>query len=219
MGKQNRVPKPKINRQSLIATPKVAIAANEKLVFSFEKFSLDPITISGEFNNHYEDLEHFSDVAAELLGKILPKISSHSYNEICVGGKEGETIHFHCIDEEHRGLVTKVFKNKGFPDKYIEQIMEGNSLFCFSAKLGHKHAARVVCQKIDSTLYLLFIDANHHMYFNKKYAKDSLFYEYCPIYSSGSCKYMPSDCFAVDYLDEKKIEDSMGFSYAPNKID
>lgn len=39
--------------------------------------------------------------------------------------------------------------------------------------------------------------------------------EDCPKYLEDDCSYMPNDCFAVSYLDEKKIAESFGYVFKP----
>ena len=93
-------------------------------------------------------------------------------------------------------------------------MLEGDDLFEFSALLGHNDPARIVCHKVENTLQLLFVDTNHHIYINEKYTKDSMFYDFCPMYLQGKCHYMPSECFAVSYLDENKIQETFGYNCA-----
>lgn len=186
-----------------------------RLIADFSKFRLSPICLRGEFNNHFKDQQHFCTVAAEFLGKILPKISSHTYSEICEGSQEGRILHFHAIDKSHQLIVQRILSEYGFPKTTIEQMTEGKDVFEFSAALGHTYAARVVCHKDENILYFLFLDTNHHIYINERYVNESLFYEECPAYNDKKCNYMPADCFAVGCLDEQKISDSFGYSASP----
>ena len=204
--------KPSTIRDKISDPPKLE---DLNLVIDFSSFKLDPICLSGKFNNHFKDTDHFASIASYFLKNILPKITSHSYKDICEGGVEGRELHFHTIDDSHKELVREVLEKYSFPDSKIEQMFEGNSIFEFSAILGHTYAARVICHKVDNILQLLFIDTNHHIYFNPKYTKESLFYENCPIYAQGSCNYMPFDCYAVSYLDEKKVAESFGYTTTP----
>ena len=185
------------------------------MIADFSKFKLSPICLRGEFNNHFKDQQHFCTVAAEFLGKILPKISSHTYSEICEGSQEGRILHFHAIDKSHQLIVQRILSEYGFPKTTIEQMTEGKDVFEFSAALGHTYAARVVCHKDENILYFLFLDTNHHIYINERYVNESLFYEECPAYNDKKCNYMPADCFAVGCLDEQKISDSFGYSASP----
>ena len=185
----------------------------EILIVDFSKFKIEPICLRGRFNNHFKDIQHFASVASNFIGTILPKITSHTYDEIREGGAEGRILHFHTIDEEHRKIVREILEEYHFPKQTIEQMIEGNHLFDFSAALGHMYPARIVCHKVDNILHLLFFDTNHHVYINEKYIGESLFYEDCPQYKNSNCIYMPQDCFAVGCLDEEKIRESMGYSH------
>ena len=74
---------------------------SDKLRMDFSRFKFSPICIKGKFNNHFKDEQHFYNVAVGFIGTILPKISSHSYSDICEGSLEGRVIHFHTIKDEH----------------------------------------------------------------------------------------------------------------------
>lgn len=216
MDEKKQIVPPRLNKESNSISDRIKrTKENNRLMVNFEKFNLTPICIRGRFNNYFKNTQHFSDIAADFLGKILPKITSHTYKEICEGSQEGRVLHFHTIDKKHQELVCDVLKEYGFSQQTIEQMSEGNDLFDFSATLGHIHAARVVCHKVDNILYFLFLDTNHHIYMNEKYVKESLFYEDCPLYSDDSCNYMPMDCFAVSYLDEQKFRETMGYVVTP----
>lgn len=185
------------------------------LSVSFSKFQLKPVRLDDEFNSHFKDDAHFCAVASNFLGIILPKITSHTYKQLCEGTPDANSVHFHSIDEEHLETVRVVLNEYGYTKTAIDQMFEGNHIFQFSGTLGHTYPARAICHKIDNVLYLLFLDTNHHIYMNEKYTKDSFFYEHCPIYQQEECKYMPYDCFAFEYLDLRKIEESFGYSAAP----
>lgn len=215
--KSTHIPSPKtIEPQKL--TSRISSGELEKnLTLSFSKFKIQPISIKNEFNNHFKDEQHFSKVMAAFLGTILPNITSYKYNDIREGGSQNKTIHFHTMDDKHMKLVYKVLEAYGYSRSKIIQMEEGGALFSFSASLGHNCPARVVCHKIDNVIYLLFFDTNHHIYFNEKYVKESLFYESCPNYLSEQCDYMPENCFAFQYLDESKIASSLGYKYNMNE--
>lgn len=217
MAKEKKVIAPCVDKTLLKISDKIHITDElENLTVSFSKFKLDPICINGKFNNHFKDQQQFNNIAANFLGVILPKITSHTYKEICEGTYEGRMLHFHTIDEEHRKLVREILKEYHFVDYKIEQMFEGNNIFECSATLGHVNAARMVFHKVDDTLYPLFLDTNHHIYFNEKYVRESLFYENCPNYLNDDCSYMPTDCFAVSYLDEEKFQESLGYTCKMN---
>ena len=187
----------------------------DNLVVNFSKLKLAPVCIKGKFNNHFRDNEHFSSVTASFLGVVLPKITSHTYKEICDGGLEGRILHYHAVDEAHRATVREVLEEYHFPAHAIEQMFEGNDIVEFSASLGHVYAARIVCHKVNNILHPLFFDTNHHIYLNEKYVKESMFYDDCPQYINNQCSYMPLDCFAFGYLNEELLKESYGYTFYP----
>lgn len=189
----------------------------DKLSISFSNFKLQPINLRGKFNNHFKDMNHYNNIVTNLLMTILPKITSHTYTEVCESSNEGRQLHFHNIDEKHRIIVRQILKEYNYSDLTIDQMFEGNNIYEFSASLGHVNAARIVCHKVGDVLDFLFIDTNHHIYIDEKYTKNSMFYDDCPLYLENRCDYMPGDCFAVSYLDEKKIAESYCYSLKPGK--
>ena len=75
MAENQKVVKPKITSKNKIAD-KVKLSKNtDNLSMRFDDFHLSPICLRGKFNNHFKDNEHFSNVIANFLGIILPKIS------------------------------------------------------------------------------------------------------------------------------------------------
>ena len=217
MGK-SKVPMPQPPKSSSRITKKnpAAVLTQPNLTVNFSKFNLSPIRFSNEFNNHFKNQEHFNSVVVEFLGKILPTICARTYSQICEGSRDGKALHFHTIDKKHLGIVRRILQQYGYSSLTIEQMTEGNDIFEFSAALGHAHAARIVCHKNDNILYLLFFDTNHHIYFNERLVRESLSFEFCPSSIAETCTYMPDSCFAVNYLDEKKLSDSYGYSFDPH---
>lgn len=201
--------------QNKIADKVTSAALENKLIVNFSKLKLTPICIKGRFNNHFKDNEHFATVTAGFLGVILPKIASHTYEEICDGGAEGRVLHYHTVDEAHRTAVREVLEEYHFPAHMIEQMFEGNDIVEFAASLGHVYAARIVCHKVNNVLHPLFFDTNHHIYLNEKYVRESMFYDDCPIYLNEQCRYMPSECFAFGYLNEELLEETYGYTFYP----
>lgn len=175
------------------------------LSINFSKFQFNPICLNGKFNNHFKDDTQLSKLLSEFLGVILPKVSSQTYTGL---QRESKQLHFHTIDNEHLKIVRDILISYNFSEFDVSQMFEGNNLCEFSASLGHIVPARVVCHKVDDILYLLFLDVNHHIYINRKYVKESMFYEHCPSFLENNCPYMPDDCFAVEYLDDEKFENS-----------
>jgi len=216
MSSKNKVVSPVLDSfQNRIAGKVSAEAPADRVIVDFSKLNITPICINGKFNNHYKDDQHFARVAASFIGTVLPKITSHTYKEICQGGSEGKVLHFHSVDDVHRKTVREVLEEYKVPSHVIDQMFEGNDIVVFSASLGHVNAARIVCHKVNNVLYLLFFDTNHHIYMYEKHVKESLFFEYCPMYQSELCPYMPSECFVVDYLNEDLLRESYGYSSSP----
>ncbi len=91
------------------------------LTVDFSKFKLTPICLRGKFNNHFKNDQHFCSVAAGFLGTILPKITSHTYREVCEGSSEGQILHFHTIDDVHRKTVREVLEEYNFSKQTIEK--------------------------------------------------------------------------------------------------
>lgn len=157
---------------------KVASVENTStLSINFSKFQLNPVCLKGTFNNHFKDGEQVQGLLSEFLGKILPNISSQTYEGL---QREAKQLHFHTIDEKHRRIVREVLKEYNFSDIVVEQILEGNNLCEFSASLGHKIPSRAICHKVGNVLYLLFLDVNHHIYLNQKYVGESMLFKHRP---------------------------------------
>lgn len=216
MPPKKQIVAPVLNQPPNQIADKVTSASQaNNLIVNFSMLKLTPVCIKGKFNNHFKDNQHFASVTASFLGVVLPKITSHTYKEICDGSSEGRVLHYHSVDESHRKTVREVLEEYHFPAHTIEQMFEGNDIVEFVASLGHVHAARIVCHKVNNVLHPLFFDTNHHIYMNEKYLRESLYYEDCPIYMSEQCPYMPADCFAVGYLNEELLKDSYGYSFSP----
>lgn len=216
MAKKNQIIAPVLDLSSNTIADKVtSVVPNNNLIVNFSKLKLTPICIKGKFNNHFKDDQHFASVTAGFLGVVLPKITSHTYKEICDGGSEGRVLHYHSVDESHRENVREVLEEYHFPEHTIEQMFEGNNIVEFSASLGHIYPARIVCHKVNNVLHLLYFDTNHHIYLNEKYMKDSMFFENCPQYIKEQCPYMPTECFAFGYLNEDLLKESYEYSFSP----
>lgn len=216
MPAKNRIVSPILDQPNNRIPDKFTSAVQaDNLIINFSKLKLTPVCIKGKFNNHFKDNQHFAGVTANFLGVVLPKITSHTYKEICDGGLEGRVLHYHAVDETHRKIVREVLEEYHFPAHVIDQMFEGNDIVEFSASLGHVYAARVVCHKVNNILHPLFFDTNHHIYLNEKYVRESMFFEDCPTYLSEQCPYMPTDCFAVGCLNEDLLRESYGYSFVP----
>lgn len=212
-----KVTPPDISKKGIIPPVATSKKSPDRLCLDFSKFNLNCVCIPDEFNNHFKDYQHFANVSSAFLGTILPKLTSHTYDEVREGGKESKVLHFHTIDDKHLETVKSVLKEYGYLQESIKQMFEGNSIYEFSAALGHTTPARVVCHKIGDIIQPLFFDTNHHVFLNERLVKESLFYEECPMYIDDTCPYMPTDCFAVSFLDEEKIKEASGYNYSPVK--
>lgn len=185
--------------------PKALKNPDGKVKFDFSKFTLTPQKQS-DFNNFFKNESQFTAIAWGLLGVCLPKVSQHTFSQLT--HSESKQMHFHILDNEHCEKVKKILSDYSFSTEEINQLVDENSIFEFSAIMGHVYPSRLICSKIDDIIYPLFLDTNHHIYFDKKYGDDTLFYEFCPAYQCDQCKYMPDDCFAVSYLDEDKLNET-----------
>ena len=81
-------------------------------------------------------------------------------------------------------------------------------------------ATRIVFERIDNLISFLFLDPNHHIYMNRKYVEQnhSLFYDFCPVNLKGNCQRMDylGTCFAFEFLDEQKYNNTYNYKYEPN---
>ena len=113
---------------------KISVPENpDTLSVSFSKFKLDPICLRGKFNNHFKDNQQYISIVTSLLSVVLPKITSHSYGEVCEGSNEGRQLHFHTIDDKHRKIVREILKeynfskiHKVFLNHYSEKIVKSS---------------------------------------------------------------------------------------------
>ncbi|WP_135358272.1 hypothetical protein [Anaerolactibacter massiliensis] len=205
------LPKGTNNRVSFISERNKAIVKQKNSVcVDFSFFKARPIKINGVFNNHFRNGDEASRDLYNFLGEVLPKICTEPFTSLI--NNESRTLHFHAIDQKHQEIVQKILMQYGYSCPYISQILSGD-VFEFKASLNAHSPARAVAYKLDNTLFLLFFDSNHHIYMNDSKRGDSLFYEHCPDYNDGNCKYMPTDCYAFDYLDCEKLSSSFGNNY------
>ncbi len=189
-----------------------------QLVFSFNKFRLKPICIEREFNNYYKDEDQFVDKISIFIGKALPLLSQE--RETLFMGKEKEKVealHLHKVINK-REAIEEILKAYSFSEDEIDNIFEGEEVYQLEVPYING-ATRVVFQRIDNKISFLFMDPNHHLYFNDRIdeAKRALFYEYCPVNEEKQCPRMDylHTCFAFDFLDEEKYESSWRSSFNP----
>lgn len=187
-------------------------------VFSFEDFKMYSIKIEDEFNNYYKDKDTYVNVVSNLFGRGLQLLSHESIKELIEDKKKQNALHFHPVTGKE-DIITDILRAYDYSQEKIDNILEGGKLYQFEIPYENK-ASRVVLQVIENIFSLLFIDANHHIYFNEKKVKSthSLFYDECPINQGGQCYRMDyiGTCFAFECLDEKKVKDSFSCFYEPS---
>lgn len=188
-----------------------------QLVFSFKKFRLKPIKIDREFSNFYKDENQYVEKISLLLGKALPLLSQERETVFTKEIEKRDTLHLHKINSK-REIVEDILKQYEFSSDEIDNIFEGEEVYQLEVPYANG-ATRIVFQRIDNMLSFLFMDPNHHIYFNNNIdeAKRALFYEYCPIYKTKQCDRMNylNTCFAFEYLDEIKFQSTWANSYNP----
>ncbi len=209
--------KNKKDNQRQLTNVRNTISANEDshLVFSFAQFSLKTINIKNEFNNCYKDVEHFSEKMSILLDKALPLLSKEKTSIFTAEYNKAQKLHLHKITDK-REIVEKILKEYGFSQDSIDDIFEGDELYQLEVPYANG-AMRIVFQRTDNLISFLFVDPNHHIYFNKSKVEQagSLFYEYCPVNEKSACERMDylGTCYAFEYLDEDKLTASYKYSY------
>lgn len=185
------------------------------LVFSFAQFSLKTINLKNEFNNYYKNIEHFSEKLSILLNKALPLLSRETVSIFVSEHSKAKMLHLHKITDK-KEIIEKILKEYGFLQDSIDDIFEGEELYQLEVPYANG-AMRIVFQRTDNLISFLFVDPNHHIYFNKSKVEQSgsLSYEYCPINERSACERMDylGTCFAFEYLDEEKFKNSYNYSY------
>lgn len=118
--------------------------------------------------------------------------------------------------------VKAILEQYGFSKKKIEEIIEGDRIYQLEL-LYENGAARVVFERIDAIISFLFLDPNHHIYFNKNKVNSahSLYYEYCPEQLKGECKFFNNygDCYIDEYLDINKFYETFNNKFNPENKD
>ena len=113
MVSRNQIISPVLEQTPNRITGKVSSAVTaDNLIVNFSKLKLTPVCIAGKFNNHFKNDQHFANVTANFLGVVLPKITSHTYKEICEGSPESKGLHFHPVDDIHRKIVREVLASR-----------------------------------------------------------------------------------------------------------
>lgn len=188
-------------------------------VFSFEDFHLEAINIPDSFNNHFKDPESYRKIISNLFGKGLQLLSIEKVDDLLKSRSKQGALHFHKITDKE-DIIEKILRTYQFNDSKINNILEGDNLYQFEIPYENG-ATRVVFQVIDSVFSLLFLDTNHHIYFNKTKVEraGSLFFEECPINNAGHCERLEywKTCFAFEFLDVEKIKETYGNGYDGTK--
>lgn len=142
-------------------------------------------------------------------------LSNETAKELIENSVKQSTMHFHKISGKEE-ILRKILKEYGFSDNKVDDIIEGERIYQFEIPFENG-AARVIFQVIGKAFSLLFLDVNHHIYFNANKVKqaNSLFYEECPVNLIGECRRMEylNTCFAFEFLDEEKITETYGYSF------
>lgn len=188
-----------------------------RLIFTFAEFKLSPICIPGEFNNYYASESQFAEKMALLLEKALPLLSRETASLFSKEHGKAEALHIHRVTNK-REIVEKILIEYGFSSDTINDKFEGQELYQLEVPYANG-STRIVFQRIDNLISFLFIDPNHHVYFDpeKVEAAGSLYYEYCPINQEKLCARMDylGTCYAFEYLDEKKYRESFSCGFYP----
>lgn len=201
-----------------VKTKALKIIDDQKPLFSFINFKMQSINIEGEFNNFYKNEEEYIKQISIMLGMGLPLFSNEDLESLDKDKKKRKTIHFHRIKEDKLNIIEKILQAYSFNEKVIDNMIDGGNIYQFEF-MNLNGACRAVVHKVKNILYLLFMDINHHIYFNKDLVEkaNSLYYDFCPVYEEGRCERMSylHTCFAFDYLDEDKIKETYEFTYNP----
>lgn len=210
------IPK-KSNPSKLVKTPYKS-SDSKPLCFTFNRFKTKSINIDGKFNNFYKDSNEYIRKVSALLEYALPQLSNED-SSIFGNQSKLHALHLHKIQNK-RNELEAIFKIYGFPNDEINSIFEGAQIFQFEVP-NENGAFRVVFELIGSNIIsILFLDPNHHIYFNKAKIdqSNSLFYEFCPVYKSDNCNIMRqfNTCFAFEYLDKDQLADTYFYNYSPN---
>lgn len=167
-----------------------------------------------DFNNHFRDETHYLNVISSFIGTVLPKISELKPNELLSGSRFSKQFHFHRVERDKYEKIRSILKEYSFNDRQIDQFLDGERIFQFAGNLeGHQIESRVICEYINGVLFVLFFDTNHHLYFNKSKVGESLAYSCCPYEMENKC-FNAYNCFAKDFLDTNKLDETYGYTYS-----
>ena len=204
---------PKPNIQS------ISPVADGSALFSFRDFKLKSITIENKFNNHYKDINELNEKIIRFLTFSLPWFSNETIEALDKNLNMKDKFHFHKVGNDRFAIIEEILYAYEFPKSRVESIIDGNSIYQFCLNL--RDAPRIIAERSDNIFSILFLDVNHHIYFNseKVNSANSLFFETCPVNLCGKCFYMDGFCFAFDFIDEEKVKTSYGYNIGVNEQD
>lgn len=207
------------SRALLNVKNKTLIHEDERLVFSFANFHFEPINIHGEFNNFYQSEEQYIEKISAFVAKALPLLSNEKVTLFSKEYSKADKIHLHKASGKKEIIATILEKYK-FSQDAINNLLEGDDIY--QLEIPYLNGSnRIFFQRIDNIISFLFVDPNHHVYFNPQKVKESgsLYYEYCPIYAKQVCTRMDDlgTCYAFEYLDEEKYKASYEYDFNPVK--
>lgn len=189
------------------------------LVFTFKNFHLAPIMVNKEFNNYYESSEQYIEKMTILLDKALPLLSDEKVSLFSGESRKASSLHLHKITNK-REIVERILKEYGFTSRVINEMFEGDDIYQLEVPYANG-ATRIVFQRIENLISFLFVDPNHHVYFNprKVEAAGSLYFDFCPVNAEHECERMDylGTCYAFEFLDEEKYNKTFSSDYDPTK--
>lgn len=187
------------------------------LLFTFSNFKMSPINIDGVFNNYFGDETEYIRKVTILFEKALPLLSNEKYSLFNDPSKT-EALHLHQLHGKE-DILQKIFTAYHFGEQAINNFIEGAEIYQLEVPYENG-ATRIVFERIDNLISFLFLDPNHHIYMNRKYVQQnhSLFYDFCPVNLKGNCQRMDylGTCFAFEFLDEQKYNNTYNYKYEPN---
>ena len=148
-----------------------ATGENEQLVFTFANFHLKPVNIDGEFNNFYSSENEYVDKISLLLDKALPLLSKEKATLFTQEYQKADALHLHRVNQK-KEIITKILEKYGFSQEAIDNIFEGENVYQLEVPYVNG-ATRVVFRRIDNLISFLFVDPNHHVYFNPKKVEEA----------------------------------------------
>ena len=185
---------------------------NKYCSFNFRYLKTTCININ-EFNNFFKDSDHFLCVISSFIGTILPKISDMTPSQLASDGRLNQQFHFHKVHYDKYSKIRSIMEAYAYNKTQIDQFLDGENIYQFTGNLeGGDTESRIICDYNQGVLYILFFDTNHHLYFNKSLAGESVRFSFCPFETNNTC-HNAFNCFAKAYLDYKKIEETFGYTY------